>query len=259
MKKLSSTLMILSIALSSACYSINAISQTQEDVVTQVQNSAPPRMDRSQRAGARLKDFALEKGIKLSWDNEKNRIGVVVSTASKLSSYDPDFLEIRESLAIEAVLKAKAQIIEGFNTTASAENILSMPGNPIAKQLEKERKQLSRMENDAQKNLEIAQREVVQLMNAVDQAQADELDGPGWNDRWERLLDAAIKKLDSSYDQQEISTQEKARVDELKVRLEKARTIEKEMQAKRSELEAKIKAIQGEIKKEQKSKIETMA
>ena len=104
---------------------------------------APRGLSASQKAGPVLRKLAREKGFKIGgWDDEKNRIMVINTSGEAIDSWDPSFLEKRESLSIEVSLSAKAAIIESFTTTASAENILSVPGNPIAKQLENEEKQI---------------------------------------------------------------------------------------------------------------------
>jgi hypothetical protein len=113
---------------------------------------SPRGLSPSQKAGNVLRQLARKKGFKVGgWDDKKNRIMVITQTGEIIDAYDPDFLQKREALAIEASLLAKARIIESFTTTASAENILSVPGNPIAKQLNAEQKQIKAMEAQAKK------------------------------------------------------------------------------------------------------------
>jgi hypothetical protein len=219
---------------------------------------APRGLSSSQKAGNVLRKLARDKGFKVGgWDDKKNRIMVIKQTGEAIDAYDPDFLQKREALAIEASLLAKATIIESFTTTASAENILSVPGNPIAKQLEAEQKQIKAMEAQAQKFYMQAQRETSVLLSAYDQAQADELRGVTFGDRLNSLLEATIKKLDETFDSQQITEDKKQRLSDVKMRLDKARKIEDEKQKLLEEVENKIAELQGQVKKETRSAIET--
>jgi hypothetical protein len=219
---------------------------------------APRGLSSSQKAGNVLRKLARDKGFKVGgWDDKKNRIMVIKQTGEAIDSYDPDFLQKREALAIEASLLAKATIIESFTTTASAENILSVPGNPIAKQLEAEQKQIKAMEAQAQKFYMQAQRETSVLLSAYDQAQADELRGVTFGDRLNSLLEATIKKLDETFDSQQITEDKKQRLSDVKMRLDKARKIEDEKQKLLEEVQNKIAELQGQVKKETRSAIET--
>ncbi len=219
---------------------------------------APRGLSSSQKAGNVLRKLARDKGFKVGgWDDKKNRIMVIKQTGEAIDAYDPDFLQKREALAIEASLLAKATIIESFTTTASAENILSVPGNPIAKQLEAEQKQIKAMEAQAQKFYMQAQRETSVLLSAYDQAQADELRGVTFGDRLNSLLEATIKKLDETFDSQQITEDKKQRLSDVKMRLDKARKIEDEKQKLLEEVQNKIAELQGQVKKETRSAIET--
>ena len=219
---------------------------------------APRGLSPSEKAGPLLRKLARKKGFKTGrWDNQKNRIMIVKQAGETIEPYDPDFLVKREALAIEASLLAKAAIIESFTTTASAENILSVPGNPIAKQLEAEQKQLKAMQAEAEKLVMLAQQETTALVAAYDEARAEELSGVTVGDRLNALLEATVKKLDESFDSQQISEEKKERLSDIKLRLEKARKIEDEKQKLEQEVENKIAELQGQIKKESRSSIET--
>ncbi|MDA8782855.1 DUF3450 domain-containing protein [Porticoccaceae bacterium] len=219
---------------------------------------APRGLSPSEKAGNVLRQLTRKKGFKVGgWDDKKNRIMVIKQTGEAIDAYDPDFLQKREALAIEASLLAKATIIESFTTTASAENILSVPGNPIAKQLEAEQKQIKAMEAQSQKLYLQAQRETSALLSAYDQAQADELSGVTFGDRLNALLDATIKKLDNTFDNQQITDDKKQRLSDVKLRLDKARQIEDDKKALLDEVQDKIAQLQGQVKKETRSAIET--
>jgi hypothetical protein len=219
---------------------------------------APRGLSPSEKAGNVLRQLTRKKGFKVGgWDDKKNRIMVIKQTGEAIDAYDPDFLQKREALAIEASLLAKATIIESFTTTASAENILSVPGNPIAKQLETEQKQIKAMEAQSQKLYLQAQRETSALLSAYDQAQADELSGVTFGDRLNALLEATIKKLDNTFDNQQITDDKKQRLSDVKLRLDKARQIEDDKKALLDEVQDKIAQLQGQVKKETRSAIET--
>lgn len=221
---------------------------------------APRGLSPSEKAGNVLRKLARDKGFKTGgWDDEKNRIMVITRTGEAMDSFDPDFLEKREALAIETSLLAKARIIESFSTTASAENILSVPGNPIADQLKAEQKQLKDMEKRAQQQYMEAQKETSVLMEAYDQAQADELRGVTFGDRLNALLEASIRRLDETFDSQQIADDKKQRLDRIKKRLERASDIEEQRQTLLESVREKISALQGEVKKETKSSIETVS
>lgn len=229
--------------------------------VAQFQNGnveAPRGLSPSQKAGTVLRQLARKKGFKVGgWDDQKNRIMVIKQVGEEIDAYDPDFLQKREALAIEASLLAKANIIESFTTNASAENILSVPGNPIAKQLEAEQKQIKDMEAQAEKFYRQAQSETTVLISAYDEARADELRGVTFGDRLNALLEATVKKLDETFDTQQITDDKKQRLEDIKLRLGKAQQIEEDKRSLLEEVQKKIAELQGQVKKETRSAIET--
>lgn len=231
----------------------SAVSEFQDGKV-----EAPRGLSPSQKAGNVLRNLVRKKGFKVGgWDDKKNRIMVIVQTGEAIDSFEPDFLQKREALTIEASLIAKARIIESFSTTASAENILSVPGNPIAKQLEAEQQQIKKMEAQAQKFYRQAQSDASVLVSAYDEARADELRGITVGDRLNALLEATVKKLDQNFDSQQISDDKKQRLENIKHRLSKAKQIEEEKKKLLEEVQSKITELQGQVKKETRSKIET--
>lgn len=229
--------------------------------VAQFQNGnveAPRGLSPSQKAGSVLRGIVRKKGFKVGgWDDQKNRIMVIKQVGEEIDAYDPDFLQKREALSIEASLLAKATIIESFSTNASAENILSVPGNPIAKQLEAEQRQIKKMEERAAKFYRQAQSETTELISAYDEARADELKGVTVGDRLNALLEATVKKLDETFDSQQITDDKKQRLEDVKLRLGKAQQIEEEKKNLLEEVQKKITELQGQVKKETRSAIET--
>ena len=81
-----------------------------------------------------LKDIGLELGSK------KTATGIrIISTQAGFASveaYDPDFLQIRESLAVEAMLAAKRSIIESISSDVDALQSVVKFDNPVMKQLQ---------------------------------------------------------------------------------------------------------------------------
>ena len=233
----------------------DAVAAFQDGVV-----EAPRGLTSSQKAGARLKKLVRDKGYVLGWDNKKDRIMYVQQVGEKIAPYDQSFLEKRESLSIEASLLAKASIIETFLTTASAENILDVPGNPIQKQVDKEQKAITDMRDRARNYYDQAQRETSILLPAFRQAQAAELEGISYNDRVKALLEAAIKKLDEQFSTQQISDDKKQRLEDIKLRLTKAQEIEEKQKIKYEELQNMVTQIQEKnSKKSLSSSIETFS
>jgi hypothetical protein len=230
------------------------------DVVAAFQDGvveAPRGLTSSQKAGNVLRKLARDKGYVLGWDDKKDRIMYIQQVGDTIAPYDQNFLEKRETLSIEASFLAKASIIESFLTTASAENLLKVPGNPIAKQLEQEQKQLKQMQARAQKFYDEAQRETSVLVPAYQQAQADDLQGVTYGDRVNSLLEGVIKKLDKEWSSQQITDEKKQRLENIKLRLSKAQEIEEKQRDLLEKIKNKTEQLQGAIKKEVRSKIET--
>jgi membrane-associated HD superfamily phosphohydrolase len=113
------------------------------------------------------------------------------------------------------------------------------------------------MEAQAQKFYLQAQKETSVLLSAYDQAQAEELRGVTFGDRLNSLLEATIKKLDETFDSQQITEDKKQRLSDVKKRLDKARKIEDDKQKLLEEVQNKIAELQGQVKKETRSAIET--
>jgi hypothetical protein len=228
--------------------------------VVQVQNAPPvPRMSADQRAGAVLQRFAAQKGFRIGWDDARSRMVVVTSAAAKLPASDADFLDVRESLAVEATLRSRADIIEAFTTQASALNVVSVPGNPIARQLAEEQKKYDLAMASYNRMRDQARRDAVALIAAADQALASELQGPTWDDRWQRLLDAVIMQNDASYRAGQLGEEKKRRLDELRLRRDKAIAEYEQAEKARQAMEQKLAALRGTVKREQSSAMETIA
>lgn len=79
------------------------------------------------------------------YDEENDRIIVIehLSFDIKNPEVSTDFVELRKEKMSELLLKAKSKIIEQIMSKMSGSRILEIPGNPIAKQVEKEQKEIN--------------------------------------------------------------------------------------------------------------------
>lgn len=231
-----------------------ALADSGMDAVIAEQNK-PAALPPSQNARNVLAAYAREKGYVTAWDNNNNRIVALTTAGGVIPPHDPDFIVKRESFAIEAILLAKARIIESFISEASAENILSVPGSPIADQLEKEQRQLKALQASRERMLQQAQAEAADLMSEVNAAQAASIREVGTSDRLKALLDAAIKQLDESYSAEGIAEEKKQRVEDLKLRLQRAQEYESQAIVAKREIDGQVEELRGQITKEQRSDI----
>lgn len=89
------------------------------------------------------------------YDEENDRI--IVSEFVKFPVKNPkvssDFIDLRKEKMSELMLTAKAKIIEQIMSKMSGSRILEIPGNPIAKQLEKEQKEMNAQLEAARESL----------------------------------------------------------------------------------------------------------
>lgn len=92
------------------------------------------------------------------YDEENNRIIVAESVSFDIANPEvsTDFIKRRKAKMTELMLKAKAKVIEQIMSQMSGERILGIPGNPIAKQIEKEQRAFN-------KQLEKSRRETIEL------------------------------------------------------------------------------------------------
>jgi hypothetical protein len=206
-----------------------------------------------------LQEFLDNKDYVTGWDNDKNRIMVVKTAKATIKSYDPNFLAKRSALAIEANLRAKSDIIQGFSSSASAENIVNVPGNPIANQLKEEKGRIEQARAEAEQAFLDAKMNAEKIGLAYDKAQSDSLEGTSIGDRAGYLLDAVTKKLDPEYNRDQISEDKKKRLENIKRDLEFAKE-QGEAEAKLLEqFEEKMLSLQSDITSETYSSMELLA
>jgi len=194
------------------------------------------------------------------WDPKKERVIVDGFAAAEIGPAQMgDFLGIRESLYVEASLAAKASIIESFQTTASAKNQLDIAGNPIAAQINEEKAALENLRRQQQQITVAAKQQAANMLAQVDNAQAEELNGVTFGDRLNRLLDAAIAKLDETYSQGELEEKQRKKVEDLKKGWERAQQFAAQASAKEAAIEKQIQEAQGKIVGGTRSKIELLS
>lgn len=195
----------------------------------------------------KLREYLNSKGWVEGWDSDKKRLIQIRAESFDTSDprYDDSFIAKRGVFSTSAIMGAKADIVEFMRTQMSASDQLSAPGTDVHEQLNK-RFML------AERKFEDQRAAVAKLLSQVDQAEADMLAGITWSDRGKALLDAAIKKLDDSFDSGQIEVGKQ-------VKFEKAKA---KYQAATSELESiekEAKAIKGQVKLTTESRVELLA
>ena len=112
-------------------------------------------------ASQRIQDYFYskeEEGWVSGYDEVNDRI--IQMGTIKFSIKNPevstDFLDIRVEKIAELTLQTKVKIIELIMSKMSAERVLSVPGNPIARQLEKEMKEIN-------KQIEVSRKQVLAM------------------------------------------------------------------------------------------------
>ena len=109
--------------------------------------------------GELLNAYLGDKGYSQGWDEEKDRILVVVD--HEFSAKNPeiysDFISERSDRMQECLLRAKAEIISRIKQTMSGERMLEIPGNPLIQKFNAELNPLRDSIFAAVKELEAAQ------------------------------------------------------------------------------------------------------
>ncbi len=111
------------------------------------------------------------------YDEDADRI--IVSDFIEFDIKNPkvstDFIDLRKEKMSELMLKAKAKIIETIMSKMSGSRILDVPGNPIAKQLEKEQKEMNKALKAAREDLARLDANMAAALNVRDDVTASEL------------------------------------------------------------------------------------
>lgn len=237
--------LLLTTALTLLCISGLTRADSGQQAVIQAQNALTPTGEKLSSpvipAKRALTEYLREQGIRQGSqvDGENVTIINIQSARATVASYSPDFMDLRDSLAVEAQLMAKANIIEAISSDAKALRSVVKFSNPVMKQIE-EKESIYKQALAAQKRqVELAQKDAAVLLRGVDDAQASVIEGATFSDRIMALLDASIKKLDSSYDASNIDASKQKQLEDLKKRLDLARKAEQDALAVKAEIEAK--------------------
>ena len=227
-----------------------------QNVVIQAQsapNAEPERLSSPViPAKKALTDYLREQGIRQGSNIEGDSVTIIniQSARTNVASYSSDFMDLRDSLAVEAQLMAKANIVESISSDAKALRSVVKFSNPVMKQIA-EKENVYRQAIAAQKRqVEQAQKDVALLLKGVDDSQAAVIEGATFSDKLMSLLDAGIKKLDGSYDPATMDETKKKKLEDLKKRLELARKAEQDALAAKAEIEAKEAELVDNKKKE---------
>lgn len=235
---LTTTLTLLFIAgLTRADSGQQAVIQAQNALTPTGEKLSSPVIPAKRALTEYLREQEIRQGSQV--DGENVTIINIQSARANVASYSPDFMDLRDSLAIEAQLMAKANIIEAISSDAKALRSVVKFSNPVMKQIE-EKENIYKQALAAQKRqVELAQKDAAVLLRGVDDAQASVIEGATFSDRIMALLDASIKKLDSSYDASNIDASKQKQLEDLKKRLDLARKAEQDALAAKAEIEAK--------------------
>lgn len=121
--------------------------------------------------------FNSKENWSKGYDEEADRI--IVSDFIEFDVKNPkvsaDFINRRKEKMSELMLKAKAKIIETIMSKMSGSRILDVPGNPIAKQLEKEQKEMNKALQAARDDLAKLDANLAEALSARDGLTASEL------------------------------------------------------------------------------------
>lgn len=129
--------------------SVEAVNTAAEEAVGEGELSARERIDEY---------FDSKEDWIQGYDEENDRILIkeFIEFDIRNPEVSTDFLDLRVEKISELTLNAKAKVIETIMSKMSAERVLSVPGNPIAKQLEKEMKEID-------KQIEVSRKQVLAM------------------------------------------------------------------------------------------------
>ncbi len=166
------------------------------------------------KADALIKGWLNEDGYKEGWDKVKSRY--IAIGEGEFNTEDPSvdptaFCLNREIAAQRALLDARSQIVEFANSKMDISMQAETPGTDLNAQFG-ERLERVRNKTSAQ------QKVLANLLEEMDKEQAQALQGATTRDRVNALMDAAIKKLDSSYSKAGIEEEKRTKFQRAKER-----------------------------------------
>ena len=210
--------------------------------VAEMQQVLAEEIAPAQTAKEAIEDYFNSKdGWNKGYDEEADRI--IVSDFIEFDIKNPkvsdEFIDLRKEKMSELMLKAKAKIIETIMSKMSGSRILDVPGNPIAKQLEKEQSEMNKALAAAREDLAKLDANLADALARRDDVSASELVAviSSW------FTAAEKENIAAKYD-----ADKKERYDNAKADFEAAA-------AKYKELAEKAEALKGTISKEMKTSL----
>ena len=198
----------------------NASEQVSPEVGTEVIQTAveagqPPF--KPMPIGRQVGEYLSQRSVQKGWNADK-QIFISVGTVyfdSEDPSYDDTFVTKRSLKTMQATLEAKAKIIEYVNTNMTAMDQVRIPGTDLANKF--------KQEFEKQEKKLLSQKEIIaKLLAEVDKTEAAKLNGVTFSDRLNRLMDAAIAKLDKSYNAGQIDEKKLKKFEKAKQRYQEA-------------------------------------
>ncbi len=210
--------------------------------VAEMQQVLAEEIAPAQTAKEAIEDYFNSKdGWNKGYDEEADRIIVsdFIEFGIKNPKVSADFIDLRKEKMSELMLKAKAKIIETIMSKMSGSRILDVPGNPIAKQLEKEQSEMNKALAAAREDLAKLDANLADALARRDDVTPGELVAviSSW------FTSAEKENIAAKYD-----ADKKERYDNAKADFEAAA-------AKYKELAEKAEALKGTISKEMKTSL----
>ena len=226
----------------------NIVSQdTATEKIQKMSEKGEPEYKTVKSAGELADEYLSENGLNRSW-NENEKLFVAVGEAffdSEDPSYDDSFITKRSLASMDAMLEAKAKIIEFIRSDMSAMDRAVTPGTDLNAKF---KEYIDR----SQRRMEAQKRKLAKLLEDVDKAEAEALRGATFGDRMNAAMDAAIKKLDKEYSVERIEKKKREKFEKYKERYIASL-------AEYNELKKKIEATKGDLKEKLESRVETIS
>jgi len=153
-------------------------------------------------------------GIRLSWDEEMNRLGGVALYRIQVgSNIDLEqYFIFRQVATLGALLEAQAQMANWLGAEASMDVCMKLPGDPFFSDTSKNQVKAEIENRQSQLKNELVKLGVkIDTDTDVDVSNAD---------RFKAGIDAMLKKLDKDYDPAKISSAKAANIAELRLKSE---------------------------------------
>lgn len=210
--------------------------------VAEMQQVLAEEIAPAQTAKEAIEDyFNSKENWNKGYDEEADRI--IVSDFIEFDIKNPkvsaDFIDLRKEKMSELMLKAKAKIIETIMSKMSGSRILDVPGNPIAKQLEKEQAEMNKALAAAREDLAKLDANLADALARRDDVTPSE-------------LVAVISSWFTSAEKENIAAKYDA---DKKERYENAKADFEAAAAKYKELAEKAETLKGTISKEMKTSL----